>query len=225
MRTGAWAIAVALLALGGGPASADAIAGRARLIDGDTIEVAGVSVRLHGIDAPETGQSCTDRDGRDFACGVRATDALRGLIGKAEVACEGDEHDRYGRLVAICRTGGAGGGLDLNREMVRLGMAVAYEEYSDDYLPEQIEAFKAGRGIWGGTFDRPAAVRAARWQTARQEAPQGCPIKGNVSRAGRIYHAPWSEWYDRTRIDTARGERWFCSEDEAIRAGWRAPYR
>ncbi len=143
MRTGAWAIAVALLALGGGPASADAIAGRARLIDGDTIEVAGTTVRLHGIDAPETGQRCKDRDGVSFACGVRATDTLRGLIGKAEVACEGNEHDRYGRLVAICSTGA----LVLNREMVRLGQAVACEAYSDDYLPEQIQAFEAGRGL------------------------------------------------------------------------------
>ena len=225
MRTGAWAIAVALLVLGGGPAPANDIVGRARLVDGDTIEVAGQSVRLHGIDAPETGQSCDDWNGTPYSCGALATETLRDLIAGGEVACEGDEHDRYGRLIAICRTGGLAGGLDLNREMVRLGMAVAYEEYSDDYLPEQIEAFKAGRGLWGGRFDRPAAVRAAKWRTAQGSAPEGCPIKGNISRAGRIYHAPWSEWYDRTRIDTMRGERWFCSEDEAIRAGWRAPYR
>ncbi len=60
---------------------------------------------------------------------------------------------------------------------------------------------------------------------AAQRAPRRCPIKGNISSAGRIYHVPWSEWYERTRIDPARGERWFCSEDDAIRAGWRAPYR
>lgn len=225
MRTGTWAIAVALLALGGGPAPAGDLSGRARLVDGDTIEVAGQSVRLHGIDAPETGQSCEDRDGRPFPCGARATETLRTLIGGKEVDCQGGEHDRYGRLIATCRVAGAGGGVELNREMVRLGMAMAYEEYSDDYLPEQIEALKAGRGLWAGQFDRPAEVRAARWETARGAAPQGCPIKGNISDAGRIYHAPWSEWYDRTRIDTARGERWFCSEDEAIEAGWRAPYR
>lgn len=221
MRTGPWAIAVALLALGGGPAPAGDLAGRARLVDGDTIEVAGQPVRLHGIDAPETGQSCEGADGRPYACGVRAADALRALIGSAEVSCKGTRQDRYGRLIATCRAGG----IDLNREMVRLGLALAYEEYSDDYLPEQVEAFKAGRGLWAGTFDRPADVRAARWEAARRAAPQGCPIKGNISQNGRIYHAPWSEWYDRTRIDTARGERWFCSEEEALRAGWRAPWR
>ena len=222
MRTGAWAIAVALLALGwGGPAPGDTLSGRARLVDGDTIEVAGHSVRLHGIDAPETSQSCTDGDGRAFACGAAATEALRGLIGGGEVACAGDQHDRYGRLIAVCRSGG----VELNREMVRLGMAVAYERYSDDYLPQQVEAYKAGRGLWAGEFEQPSDVRAASWDTASQVAPEGCPIKGNISRAGRIYHAPWSDSYARTRVDTAKGERWFCSEAEALRAGWRAPRR
>ena len=221
MRTGAWAIAVALLALGGGPAPAGDLYGRARLVDGDTIEVAGQSVRLHGIDAPETGQRCRDRDGQAFACGARAADVLGELIGGGPVACTGDEHDRYGRLIAVCRAGG----VVLNREMVRLGLAIAYEEYSDDYLPEQVDAYKAGRGLWAGEFQRPAEVRAESWQSAKRSAPQGCPIKGNISRNGRIYHAPWSEWYDRTRIDPSHGERWFCSEDEAVRAGWRPPYR
>ena len=55
----------------------------------------------------------------------------------------------------------------------------------------------------------------------------GCPIKGNINRDGElIYHTPWgSQWYDRTRISTARGEQWFCSEREALDAGWRAPLR
>jgi len=56
-------------------------------------------------------------------------------------------------------------------------------------------------------------------------APAGdCRIKGNISDRGRIYHLPGSESYDRTKIDTARGERWFCTEAEARAAGWRAPH-
>lgn len=50
-----------------------------------------------------------------------------------------------------------------------------------------------------------------------------CRIKGNISDSGRIYHVPGSAWYDRTKIVTARGERWFCSEKDALAAGWRAP--
>ena len=50
-----------------------------------------------------------------------------------------------------------------------------------------------------------------------------CRIKGNISGSGKIYHVPGSTWYDRTQIDEASGERWFCSEEEARAAGWRAP--
>ena len=51
--------------------------------------------------------------------------------------------------------------------------------------------------------------------------------KGNINRDGeRIYHTPWgSQWHDRTRISAAKGEQWFCSEREALDAGWRAPLR
>ena len=52
-------------------------------------------------------------------------------------------------------------------------------------------------------------------------------IKGNINRDGeRIYHTPWSSpHYKRTKINTSKGERWFCTEGEARQAGWRAPYR
>jgi len=57
-------------------------------------------------------------------------------------------------------------------------------------------------------------------------APQGCAIKGNISRKGeRIYHVPGQEHYGATRISTGKGERWFCSEAEARAAGWRRAKR
>ena len=64
-----------------------------------------------------------------------------------------------------------------------------------------------------------AATKSA---PAPQSAPGGCAIKGNISGNGRIYHLPGSRSYEKTRIDTAKGERWFCSEGEARAAGWRA---
>ncbi len=52
--------------------------------------------------------------------------------------------------------------------------------------------------------------------------PAGCLIKGNVSTRGeRIYHPPGCRHYNATKINPARGERWFCSEAEAVAAGWR----
>lgn len=69
------------------------------------------------------------------------------------------------------------------------------------------------------------APAPARPQSAADPAPDpACRIKGNINARGeRIYHEPGANSYAATRIDTERGERWFCSVDEAERAGWRAP--
>jgi len=58
---------------------------------------------------------------------------------------------------------------------------------------------------------------------AAASPPAACRIKGNISSSGRIYHVPASRSYESTVIDESRGERWFCTEDEARAAGWRAP--
>ena len=50
----------------------------------------------------------------------------------------------------------------------------------------------------------------------------GCVIKRNISSSGeRIYHVPGQRYYDNTQINESKGERWFCSEQEAVAAGWR----
>ena len=78
---------------------------------------------------------------------------------------------------------------------------------------------RAGAGLWAGTFDPPWEWRAA---IVAETAPDDCVIKGNISRSGeRIYHLPFQDHYDRTRISEEAGERWFCSEAEALAAGWR----
>jgi hypothetical protein len=64
--------------------------------------------------------------------------------------------------------------------------------------------------------------RHSKWHMAEVSTPKGCAIKGNISHGGQIYHVPWSPWYDKVKIDTGRGERWFCNEADAITAGWRA---
>ena len=215
------ASSIALLCAG--TATAQTVSGFARVVDGDTLDIADHRIRLHGIDSPETGQKCITRTGRKLRCGVEASDKLNLLIGGQIVRCKGSAYDDHGRLIAVCTTARH----NLNREMVRSGWAVAFKKYSEDFLSEEIEAFKAGRGLWRTRFERPVDYRAKRWKIAKQVAPAGCPIKGNISvKTGeKIYHAPWSQWYERTKITPAKGERWFCSEGEAIRAGWRPPLR
>lgn len=203
-----------------GGAAAQVLEGRARVVDGDTLHVAGETIRLHGIDAPEGRQSCTAADGRAWACGTWATQELRALAG-GSVRCTGVERDGYGRLVARC-TGAQG---DLGAAMVARGAAVAYLRYAQDYIDEEKQASLAQRGLWAGAFERPETWRAQA-RLVRQEAPQaGCTIKGNISGSGRIYHLPGQADYDRTRISPDKGERWFCTEAEARAAGWRRARR
>jgi hypothetical protein len=104
---------------------------------------------------------------------------------------------------------------------------MVFRRYSDRFTEEEDAAKAAGIGLWQTDFEPPWEYRAKRWEVAAQQAPDRCPIKGNINRDGqRIYHTPWgSQWYDRTRISTAHDERWFCSEREALDAGWRAPLR
>ncbi|MBK5947541.1 succinoglycan biosynthesis protein [Rhodobacter veldkampii DSM 11550] len=200
-----------LIVLIASPAFAQSVVGVARVIDGDTLEVAGERVRLFGIDAPEAGQACRDAAGRRWDCGAHATARLEALSGGA-VRCEGRERDRYGRLVARC----AAGGQDLGAAMVAEGAAFAYARYSADYLPAEAAARAARRGVWAGAAERPEDRRRA-----AAPAPGGCVIKGNISDKGRLYHLPGSAAYDRTRIAPGKGERWFCTETEAQAAGWR----
>ncbi len=77
------------------------ITGQPRVIDGDTIEVAGQRIRLHGIDAPESRQLCR-RDGEPWRCGKDATSALSAFLGGRAVNCEELDRDRYRRIVAKC---------------------------------------------------------------------------------------------------------------------------
>ena len=131
--------------------------GQAFAIDGDSLKLDGTEVRLRGIDAPEAKQTCKERDGTEWPCGVDATLTLKRLVRGVRVTCRGDETDRYGRMLASCTAGN----IELNAEMVRLGFAVARDQNGLPYLLQQVEAKRAGRGIWRGSFDHPSDWRAA----------------------------------------------------------------
>ena len=81
------------------------ITGPARVIDGDSIVVAGTEIRIYGIDAPESRQTCRT-NGRSGPCGTVATAAMRSLVAGREIRCQARDQDRYGRTVALCHAGG-----------------------------------------------------------------------------------------------------------------------
>jgi endonuclease YncB( thermonuclease family) len=208
-------LALAFLSLWSSASAAQQV----HVIDGDTISIGEIRYRLHGIDAPESGQKCNDGKGGTWRCGDEATARLIEMVGSSVPECESRGNDDYGRVIAICWAGG----LDLNAEMVSTGYAWAFRRYSDDYADIEDRARGIEVGIWRAPTQTAWEFRDERWAVAAQEAPEGCPIKGNISNNGHIYHAPWSPWYDRTKVSQEKGERWFCNELEAVQAGWRAP--
>ncbi len=213
----ALAIILCLLAT---PALAD-VTGPARVIDGDTLEIQGERIRLHGIDAPESRQLCR-LDGKPWQCGEAAASALTGKIARQPVTCEDLGRDRYKRIIGRCTVAGE----DIESWMVANGWALAYRRYSLDYVDQEADARAARRGIWASEFVPPWEWRRGKRIAANENAPDQCRIKGNISRSGeRIYHVPGGQYYDRTKISTSKGERWFCSEAEAKAAGWRKALR
>lgn len=214
------------LAIGLASAAPAQVTGTARVVDGDTFSIGAERVRLWGVDAPEGRQVCQNAQGQGYACGDVARDQLVGLIGGRAVRCEVRDRDPYGRAVARCLAGAT----DLGEAMVRSGWAVDYVQFSRGaYASAEVEARRARRGLWAGRFETPSTWRAEARQARPAPAapPQvGCVIKGNINAKGRrIFHVPGQEDYAATRIDTGRGERWFCSADEARAAGWKAAHR
>jgi len=205
------------------------LVGRATVTDGDTLTVAKQRIRLWGIDAPESAQQCTGKDGRTWPCGRRSAAALDGYLLETPVRWQPKDTDRYGRVVAECFVQGQ----SVNRRMVRAGWAVAYRQYATAFIADEADARQHQRNLWQGPFQMPADFRRSkRDQAARhapvaaQPAPGGCRIKGNISGQGKkIYHVPGQRDYARTSIDLSRGERMFCSPGDALRAGWQPAKR
>lgn len=119
-------------------------AGDPRVIDGETIIIDGLPVRLSGIDAPEADEVCAVR-GRAYPCGANAVEALAVLVRDAEIRCDGTDRPRFGRLIiATCWADG----LDIGAELVRRGLARADRHYSTRYIHEEAKAQQAKRGMW-----------------------------------------------------------------------------
>src|SRR3990167_3697952 len=192
-----------------------------RVVDGDTIEIeGGERVRHIGIDTPET----VDPRKPVQCFGVEASNKNKELVSGKRVRLEKDvsETDKYGRLLRYIYIGDT----FVNLELVKQGFA-----YSSTYPPDvkhqsqfteaQRQAKEQNKGLWSSCpVATPTPTVTATPSTTQQ--PSSCDIKGNISSSDeKIYHVPGCASYNATKIDEARGEKWFCSETEALAAGWR----
>jgi len=125
------------------------IFGKARVIDGDSIEINNNKIRLLGIDAFEKKQKCFRKDGSSYKCGEDSAYALSEIISDQPVRCITKKKDRYKRWLATCYIGK----LNINKNMVLSGYAFSY--MSDKYKPTEKKAKKIKTGAWSGKFTYP----------------------------------------------------------------------
>ena len=147
---------LAILLIVAASAPAEEIIGQAQVLDGDSIRIGQVEIRLHGIDAPESRQTCLI-DGQKWRCGRSATRALHEMLGSTATRCTWRQRDTYKRALATCFSGG----VNINAKMVYSGMALAYTHYTNRYAAEQAQARQAARGVWSSEFSPPWKWRRA----------------------------------------------------------------
>ena len=213
--------------------------------DGSTLQLADVTYRLDGIDAPEFDQMCIDEHADAWACGVEARDQLANLIGSRQVRC--DEDLGCGtykkRHIGICTVEGET--VSLNQLLVRQGFALNFEPYARGRFKEDEAGAKDNRrGLWKGCFVAPQEFRrgqkdgALLGDSCRADKdreiravlfpddpamPPGCSIKGKFAVRARVtgnvgvYHLQGCRSYPAL----TKPDRWFCSEEDAQAAGFR----
>ena len=156
------------------------VAGDPRVVDGDTLDFQGVHVRLEGIDAPEYRQYCRDTDGTCYPCGWFSTKALELLVGKAKVECKLSGKDCNGRWLGTCYAKGR----NLNGALVEGGFAFAYRRNSERYVPQEDEARREKRALWGvkavGPWDWRKGERLPECRSPANRIPiEAYPLKAD----------------------------------------------
>ena len=211
--------------------------------DGDTIRIdydgTSTPVRLIGVDTPET----VDQRTTVQCFGQEASDYLKAKLTGKSVTIEADptqsDRDKYDRLLRYVYLDGE----DVGLSIISNGYGHEYTYYipyqkQTAYKTAQKTAEAQNLGLWSpstcnGNTTKPvtqtpdSAVKPTPAPTstptpAPTSQPTACIIKGNVNYRGeKIYHVPGQQYYDETVITPSKGERYFCTEEEAVAAGWR----
>lgn len=210
-----------------GPGLNKPLDGIGRAADGDTIMVGRKLIQLDGINAPELKQKCFNRKNKRYQCGQNALKLMQKMVDNQQVSCRIRTENSFGLIIGDCFANGR----NVAEQMVRRGMAVARGLKGRDYLPLEQKARQGQKGMWQGQF---ANSKVWRHGYTIQDGYNGvvnfggtfggagkCVIKGNKQPGGNVYYMPWDDWYHRAQVRTNRGDRWFCSEKEAKKAGFK----
>ena len=139
--------------------NATTLEGFAKVIDGDTLRLNDIKIRLYGIDAPEVNQKCYKQFfsfnllnyNKKYYCGKETSNKLKVFLKNSKIVCQIKGEDRYKRKIAICFKNS----IDINAWLVKEGLAVAYKKYSKRYSYLEKQARDQKKGIWAGQFDMP----------------------------------------------------------------------
>lgn len=172
------------------------------VVDGDTFDIDdGNRIRLALIDAPEYPKGCYSS---------QAKDRLKNLLLGKEISFEVLKKDNFGRILAFVFLND----LLINKVLVAEGYAFysplnQQTKYDVELIQTEKEAKEAKRGIWSSACQNPNSTG-------------NCHIKGNVRKDNntKTYHLPGCYNYDKIVINPSLGDRWFCTEEEATRAGF-----
>ncbi|MFN3230999.1 MAG: thermonuclease family protein [Alphaproteobacteria bacterium] len=159
----------------GEQASAE-VTGAVEVLDGDTVEMLGQTIRLYGIDALEANQMCLSASGRPWPCGQEATASLRSFVGGSPLRCE-PIANFGGTIQAACTLSGR----DVGAWMVANGWAFADRSVSGDYLAQEAQAESMGAGVWDSTYVMPWEYRAGK-RLEMPEFDQSKPVEENSER-------------------------------------------
>ncbi|KKS97747.1 MAG: nuclease [Candidatus Gottesmanbacteria bacterium GW2011_GWA2_43_14] len=172
------------------------------VIDGDTFKVEAGSgerrVRLMAVNAPEAGKCLSDE----------AREKLSSLVLGKKIVLKDQFSDPYGRIISNVYVGN----VYVNREMLRLGLG-RMDYYENPQREELKEAYGEARakklGIYSGVC-------------LSKSPSSACSIKGNIDGNTRkkIYFLPACRNYSQVTIDLSTDDTWFCTEAEAVRAGF-----
>jgi len=204
-----------------------------KVVDGDTIDVLigekTERIRLIGINTPET----VDPRKPVECFGKEASNKAKTLLSGKKVYLESDltqgDLDKYNRLLRYVFLEDK---TNFSLLMVKEGYAYEYTynvpyKYQTEFKNAQKKAELGKLGLWADgacqsntvTVTSSSVIVATSSQAVNKAS---CTIKGNISSTkDKIYHMIGCGSYNKTTIDESKGERWFCTEQEAQAAGWR----
>ena len=133
------------------------ISGKAFALDGDSLTIKKIKIRLNRIDAPEFSQECLNAKSQQYQCGLVSKNFLIDLVKNQEVVCYYQKLDIYNRILGDCYIDK----LNINNHLLANGMAIIYD--FNDATSQEIELEKIAKeqqkGIWQGPFELPKTYR------------------------------------------------------------------